>query len=388
MAPLSWQSKQADFMNGLGHGQDQDSYIEEQVRTDRLHQLFRQSFAAIFGSYLGAAMLCWLCWDRFDHTIMLVWLIVLGMSSLLRLKMFMDWFRCPGSERTPERWERRYWVTLMLSAGIWGIGALAVMPTDDRVSQVLVMLFTVGMSVSAVSCYSAYRYMTLGSMGLVLLPCTLWLLFQPSPMQVGVAVAVLVFSTFVISATRKLSDALETAFRLTRQMERAHTISAHAAQTDELTGLMNRRAFFEHAQQLYTQCRHDRQPLCALMMDMDHFKRINDTYGHQAGDQVLRQIGGVISASFRQADVFGRLGGEEFAVLLPNTSLETGRDIAEQLIKAISGLVSEPVQGLTASLGVAATRSVDQDLHSLMNTADKALYRAKAMGRNQVVVAE
>ncbi|WP_395607687.1 diguanylate cyclase [Pseudomonas sp. B22129] len=388
MAPLSWQLKQADFMNGLGRGQDQDGFIEEQVRTDRLHQLFRQSFAAIFGSYLGAVMLCWLCWDRFDHKVMLVWLTVLAVTSLLRVKMFMDWFRCPNHERTPDRWERRYWVTLMLSAGVWGIGALAVMPIDDRVSQVLVMLFTVGMSVSAVSCYSAYRYMTLGSMALVLLPCTLWLLFQHSPMQVGVAVAVLVFSTFVVSATRKLSDALEKAFRLTRQMERAHNISTRAAQTDELTGLMNRRAFFEHAHLLYAQCRHNRQPLCALMMDMDHFKDINDTYGHQAGDQVLRQIGGVISASFRQADVYGRLGGEEFAVLLPNTSLETARDIAEQLIKAISGLASEPVQGLTASLGVASTRSLDQDLHSLMNTADKALYRAKAMGRNQVAVAD
>ncbi|UNM22614.1 GGDEF domain-containing protein [Pseudomonas sp. ArH3a] len=388
MAPLSRQSKQAYFMNSLGRGQDQDGFIEEQVRTDRLHQLFRQSFSAIFGSYLAASMLCWLCWDRFDHQVMLVWLPVLAGTSLLRIKMFLEWFRCPINERTPQRWERRYWVTLMLSAGVWGIGALAVMPTDDRLSQVLVMLFTVGMSVSAVSCYSAYRYMTLGSIALVLMPCTLWLLFQASSMQVGVAIAVLVFAFFVASATHKLSDALEKAFRLTRQMERAYTISTRAAQTDELTGLMNRRAFFEHAQVLYAQCRHNQQPLCALMMDMDHFKDINDTYGHQAGDQVLRQVGGVISASFRQADVYGRLGGEEFAVLLPNTSLETARGIAEQLVKAISGLASEPVQGLTASLGVATTRSLDQDLHSLMNTADKALYRAKAMGRNQVAVAE
>ncbi|RMT84617.1 hypothetical protein ALP39_01773 [Pseudomonas marginalis pv. marginalis] len=388
MAPLSWQSNQANFMNGLGREQDQDCFIEQQVRTDRLHQLFRQSFAAIFGSYLAAVMLCWLCWERFDRNVMLVWLVVLSVSSLLRVKMFMDWFRCPNSERTPDRWERRYWITLMLSAGVWGIGALAVMPPDDRLSQALVMLFTVGMSVSAVSCYSAYRYMTLVSIGLVLLPCTVWLLFQPSSMQVGVAIAVLVFATFVASATRKLSDALEKAFRLTRQMERAHSISTRAAQTDELTGLMNRRAFFEHAHLLYAQCRHNQQPLCALMMDMDHFKHINDTYGHQAGDQVLRQIGGVISASFRKSDVYGRLGGEEFAVLLPNTSLEAAQAIAEQLVESISGLAVEPVKGLSASLGVASTHAQDEDLHGLMNTADKALYRAKALGRNQVAVAQ
>lgn len=375
-------------MNGLGRGQDQDGFIEEQVRADRLHQLFRQSFSAIFGSYLAAVMLCWLCWDRFDHSVMLVWLVLLGLTSLLRVKMFTDWFRCPNSERTPQRWERRYWITLVLSATVWGAGAFALMPTDDCLSQVLVMLFTVGMSVSAVSCYSVYRSMTLVSMSLVLLPCTLWLLVQPSPMQVGVAIAVLVFSSFVVSATRKLSDALEKAFRLTRQMERAHSISTRAAQTDELTGLMNRRAFFEQGQRLYAQCRHQQQPLCALMMDMDHFKAINDTHGHQAGDQVLRQIGGVISTSFRQDDVYGRLGGEEFAVLLPNTSLETAHAIAEQLVKAIAGLASEPVHGLTASLGLASTQAEDLDLHGLMNTADKALYRAKALGRNQVAVAQ
>ncbi|KAF1012209.1 MAG: putative diguanylate cyclase DgcQ [Pseudomonas fluorescens] len=374
-------------MNGLGRGQDQDDFIEEQVRTDRLHQLFRQSFSAVFGSYLGAIMLCWLCWERFDHRVVLGWLTALAVSSLLRLGMFIAWFRCPHAERTPARWEQRYWLTLMLSAGIWGLGAWAVIPTDDRLSQVLVVLFTVGMSVSAVSCYSAYRSMTLVSMALVLLPSTLWMLFQPSSMQVGVGLAVLVFSSFVVSATRKLSDALEKAFRLTRQMERAHNISTRAAQTDELTGLMNRRAFFEQAQLLYEKCRHNRQPLCALMMDMDHFKEINDTYGHQAGDQVLRQIGAVISASFRQADVYGRLGGEEFAVLLPDTSLETAQDIAEQLVKAIAGLAAEPVHGLTASLGVASTHMRDQDLHGLMHTADQALYRAKAQGRNQVAVA-
>ncbi|MCZ7024299.1 hypothetical protein, partial [Salmonella enterica] len=87
--------------------------------------------------------------------------------------------------------------------------------------QALVILFTVGMSVSAVSCYSAYRYMTMVSMALVLLPCTLWLLFQPSKMQMGMAIAVLVFSSFVVGASRKLSEALEKAFRLTREIERA-----------------------------------------------------------------------------------------------------------------------------------------------------------------------
>lgn len=117
--------------------------------------------------------------------------------------MFVAYFRSDESERTPQRWERRYWVTLVLSASIWGGGAFVLMPADDLLSQALVMLFTVGMSVSAVSCYSAYRDMTLASIGVVLFPCTAWLLFQPSPIQVGIALSILVFAAFAARATHK-----------------------------------------------------------------------------------------------------------------------------------------------------------------------------------------
>ncbi|CAN1592452.1 diguanylate cyclase [Pseudomonas sp. B21-028] len=374
-------------MGCLGSRDDQDLFIAEQVRTDRLQQLFRQSVSAVFGSYLAAIMLCWLCWDRFDHSVIFWWLAILSGSTLLRVSLFVAYVRSDESKRTPQRWERKYWVTLVLSASIWGGGALAVMPADDLLAQALVMLFTVGMSVSAVSCYSAYRDMTLVSIGLVLLPCTAWLLFQPSPIQVGMAVSILVFAAFVARATHKMSQALETAFRLTREMEQANSISTRAAQTDELTGLKSRRAFFEHAQRLYNDCKTNRLGLCAVMLDMDHFKQINDTYGHQVGDQVLRQMGVVISSSFRATDIHGRLGGEEFAILLPDTSIEVAIRIAEELIQTIGGLMIEPVHGITASLGVASTEAGHKDLHSLMNNADKALYRAKALGRNQVAVA-
>ncbi|VVM45432.1 hypothetical protein PS645_00473 [Pseudomonas fluorescens] len=375
-------------MGDQGFRYDQQMFIAQQVRSDRLHQLFHQSFSAVFGSFLAAVMMCWLCWDRFDHHVLTWWLAILTASALLRLLMFALYFRHGAGGLDPQRWERIYWITLVLSAGIWGAGALALMPPDDVLAQALVMLFTVGMSVSAVSRYSAYRYMTLVSIGLVLFPCTFWLLFQPTTVQFGMAVAVLVFTSFVANATRKMSDALETAFRLTREMELAHRLSLHAAQTDELTGLKNRRAFFTEAYTLFSYCKVNRVPLCAVMLDMDHFKQINDSYGHQAGDQVLRQMGVLIGQCFRENDVSGRMGGEEFAVLLPNTSIDLATAIAEQLTRSISAMMTGPVHRITASLGVAAMEVNDNDLHSLLNNADRALYRAKARGRNQVAVAE
>ena len=366
---------------------DQDHVIAGQVRADRLQQLFRQSFPAVLGSLLGAMMLCWLCWDRIEYEVMLAWLGLLSAATVLRLAVFAGYLRSPASQRTPQRWEPRYWGTLVLSAGIWGGGALAMMPAGDLLTQALVMLFTVGMSVGAVASYSAYRSMTLAAIALVLLPCSIWLLAQPSKLQFGTALAALLFAAVVVLSSYKLSDALERAFRLSREMERAHSLSILAAQTDELTGLNNRRAFFEQAQQAYQHCQGHQLPVCVLMLDIDHFKQINDTYGHHIGDLVLERIGAVIRRHFREADVSGRVGGEEFAVLLPDTTLRVATDIGQRFVEAIAGLNAEPAHLITASLGVASAQVGHADLQYLLNSADQALYQAKALGRNQVAVA-
>jgi diguanylate cyclase (GGDEF)-like protein len=371
----------------LEHQHDRDALIRANVRTDRLHLLFRQTFFSVSGSILAALMLSWLCWERADQGVILVWLGLLSVATSLRAVLLVTYFRCPVDTRTPQRWELKYWVTLSLSAAIWGGGALALMCPNDLMTQTLVLLFIVGMSVSAVSCYSSYRSMTIASIVLVLLPSALWLLFQPGPTQIGMAAATLVFASFVISATCKMSKAMETAFRLTREMEYAHRVAHHAAQTDELTGLKNRRAFFKQAEQTYEHCKSNRAPLSVLMLDIDHFKRINDSYGHQAGDEVLRQIGAVICASIRDVDLCGRLGGEEFAMLLANASISAAQATAERLRQAIARLVCEHVDGITASIGVAAMGAADENVHTLLNNADQALFRAKAQGRNRTAMA-
>ena len=366
---------------------ERNALIGALVRTDRLQLLFRQTVFSVLGAFLAALMLGWLCWGRVDDRLVVSWLALLAVSTSFRIALLVAYFRSPAAARTPQGWELKYWLTLVLSATIWGLGALALMRSNDLLTQTLVLLFGVGMSVSAVSCYCAYRSMTVVAIGLVLFPCALWLLFQPGSMQVGMAVATLVFAAFVISATRKLSEAMETAFRLKREMEHARDVANHAAQTDELTGLKNRRAFFHHAELCHRHSRHKRLPMSVLMLDIDHFKRINDAYGHQAGDQVLRQIGAVMRECVGEGDICGRLGGEEFAMLMPDTPLHAAETRAEQMRQAISRGCGEHGEIITASIGIATMNADEQSLHTLLNEADKALFRAKAQGRNQTAVA-
>lgn len=161
----------------------------------------------------------------------------------------------------------------------------------------------------------------------------------------------------------------------------------HATSCDDLTGLLNRRAFFDKAETEINRWRRSKRPLCVLVIDADHFKSINDRFGHAVGDSVLKELATAIKQCVRQLDITARIGGEEFAVLLPYTSIEDAEDLAEQVRNFVANLVIEPAEldlNLTISIGVAQANDTVGDIHALVKAADGALYRAKNSGRNQV----
>lgn len=163
------------------------------------------------------------------------------------------------------------------------------------------------------------------------------------------------------------------------------------ATTDSLTGTRNRHNFMEIAGRELTRAIRYGLPLVALMIDIDHFKNINDTYGHQTGDQVLKAMVDACHRDIRESDVFGRLGGEEFGLVLTDTTPEKSLEATERLREALSRVEVETengVVGFTVSIGMAALRDNYEGLEDLLNRADKALYEAKRTGRNKVVVAD
>ena len=161
------------------------------------------------------------------------------------------------------------------------------------------------------------------------------------------------------------------------------------AHTDPLTGVLNRRAFSERAAQAMAAGAAAAAPLACLMVDIDHFKRVNDAHGHAGGDEAIRQIAGLAQASLKGDDLLGRLGGEEFGILLPDTGPDDATATAERLRQKVEALtlnLGGASVRLTVSIGV-ANRLPHEDAASLYRRADAALYRAKRTGRNAVVVA-
>jgi diguanylate cyclase (GGDEF)-like protein len=182
--------------------------------------------------------------------------------------------------------------------------------------------------------------------------------------------------------------ALEQAARLiasTIERARLHASLEQLAARDALTGLVNRRVFEETLVREIARSKRTREPLSLVVVDVDHFKRVNDTHGHHVGDEVLRHVGKALGASVRASDLVARFGGEEFVALLPGCGPADAYKVAENLRTAVAA--DGPPVPVTASAGVASYPTQATDGTSLFEAADAALYEAKREGRDRTVQA-
>jgi len=158
------------------------------------------------------------------------------------------------------------------------------------------------------------------------------------------------------------------------------------ASTDDLTGIMNRRIFKKVSERYFETAQRDNSSLTLLLLDLDHFKKVNDTYGHQVGDQLLIRFVEAIGPLLRKSDMLARVGGEEFAVLLFKTDTEGAFTLAEKIRKDVESMTIN-CQGqdvyITTSIGIAQNRESDKAFDEIYSRSDKALYKAKEQGRNQ-----
>ncbi|HWX09248.1 MAG TPA: diguanylate cyclase [Gaiellaceae bacterium] len=175
--------------------------------------------------------------------------------------------------------------------------------------------------------------------------------------------------------------------RLARDLEEANRRLEALAGVDPLTQLPNRRILKERLEQEFSRVVRYRRPLACLILDVDHFKRVNDDHGHLLGDEVLTHVGSTIASTIRRSDLAGRYGGEEFLVIAPETSSSGAAALGERLRHAIGSAPGGSLPRVTVSIGVATTDPTTQAAEDLLRSADRALYAAKEAGRNRVIVA-
>ena len=248
--------------------------------------------------------------------------------------------------------------------------------------------------------FAASLYMSLGFLGAALIAADI-----PAALAVRLLLVLVMTNAVGFFALLRLEKLQRTQFallqdereqnqQLTEEISRRRSLEAQLrglAERDMLTGLANRSHFMQRAEGLLQRAQVDRAPFSLFMIDTDHFKTVNDTWGHSQGDRVLSAIAEACRGSLRPQDVIGRFGGEEFIVALPNTHPKDARVIAERLRQRVAGLSFDddmPGHRLAVTIGVAGVVDEATDLGTLINRADQALYAGKRGGRNRVVVSQ
>lgn len=370
-------------MSSLGFEAD----INNKVRAEKLQLLFKHSFPAVFISIFISALLVATLWSEQDHKILILWFSLLSLSSVFRLTLFLSYGRKKPSLEETLSWETPYFLTLMLSCLIWGIGSLYLVSGVSAYHQLIILFFLMGIIGGAIASYWAHRLFTLLAVAVIISPITIWISTQSTDTAPMISIGVCALTLYIclIRSSKVLSKAVDQSLLKNHGLEKEKKKVEYLARKDELTNLYNRRAFYEQLNEIGTYCQRHSEAIAIILADVDHFKEINDTYGHIAGDQALTLVGKIFKQQTRTSDICARLGGEEFGILIRASNLDEASILAEKLRAEIASKpmgFEDKTFNLTASFGVACGTT---DFGNIVKIADKAMYKAKQEGRNRVI---
>lgn len=344
---------------------------------------------------------------------LLPWVGAIWLVSLYRIVTARHLLRKPDNGVEAGRWQRRNLVNFLITGIIWC--ALPWLPRDETTVLVVSLIYLVPTGISAAASHNlgAMPLATLALVGPIALNHALFAFSLFDGPAAGVMaffsllymlvmwVGVLMVNNTLLSEWRlvrrnrgiaRRSKAQAAALVQTRlELLAANERLARLAAQDPLTGLANRRQFRERLDQDLALYRRHGAPGALVMLDLDHFKQVNDTHGHATGDLVLMEAADRLKAALRPSDMAARIGGEEFAVLLAGSDIGNAVTVAERLRSTLAELVvfapdGRPVR-VTASIGVAAWQHDDRDERDLLERADQALYAAKNAGRDNIRIA-
>ncbi|MCH9799137.1 MAG: GGDEF domain-containing protein [Betaproteobacteria bacterium] len=359
---------------------------QQYILTKKINLLYLNSFTPAIMSGIIELSLAAILWHTVRSQPLLIWLGITLLLTVIRVSLFLYFKKHQPTSEQLLKWEIPYAISLFLAVLNWSIGLLIIIPIENLNVVFIISIFSISLATGATSWYGQIRYMQLGTVCLFFVPTIVALLThgEYETLWLGITAGFIFLGCLLTChlSQKTVNDHFELAYELKKAVRTAKIL----AHTDVLTGLNNRRAFFEIAPKALSKCKSKALPISLITFDIDYFKKINDAFGHAAGDIALERIASLLTRNLRTSDVCCRLGGEEFAVQLPNISLKKAIRVAEKFRKAIMAmpivLSRQKSISITASFGVS---DIGDTIDNLLNHADQAMYKAKNNGRNLVV---
>ena len=367
--------------------EDQAKREDDTIRDERLKLVFAQAPLAIIASPMAATALTIGIWEVADHDLAIAWVLVIASIALFRFALVVA-FKRRQSALAMRLWERFFTYSFVAAGFCWGVGGWLLLP-EAFAYRAMIFFFLIGMASAAVAVYSIHVWAVMFTILALVLPATLDFALQDSLQERLMALAVVLFVIAAFRSLRITNHFVERAHSLSYDLNKAKEHAETLARTDFLTGMNNRRSFYDLCETPFKLAQRYGQDLAAILFDIDQFKTINDAHGHAVGDEVLKHLSRVVAETCRDSDVAGRVGGEEFAILLPHTNAQNAHELAERLREQMEQSVVHGDHGhvkFTASFGVAQMSPECESLEALIAMADGAMYQAKQRGRNCVFV--
>ncbi len=367
---------------------DQKTRLDDTIRSEQLKLVYAQAPLAIVISPLAATTLAVGIWQVADRVSAIAWVLVIALIALLRIGLVVSFKRHQGALANGV-WERLFAYSFIMAGLCWGLGGWLLLP-EEFAYRAMIFFFMIGMASAAVAVYSVHVWAVMLTILALVLPTTLDFALQDSMQERLMAAAAILFMIVAYRSLRITNHFVQRSYSLSNELQRAKEHAETLARTDFLTGMNNRRSFYDLCQTPFRLARRHGEDLAVILFDIDRFKKINDEYGHAVGDEVIRTLARIVTRTGRESDVAGRVGGEEFAILLPQTNAKNAHELAErlreQMERSVVHLGNREVK-FTASFGVAQMAAGCESLEALVASADGAMYEAKERGKNCVFVA-